>query len=227
MKRATFLILITLLLSAMALAQTPTTPPQNPPAQTAAPRPAAPAPSAAASSAVPTGAAKIAVIDFARAFTGTAEGKKANDQFNGELQKRQSQFEAKQKKAGDLQTRLTTGEKVLDAAAKADITRQIEQLQTELTRDNEDAQRDLGELQQRLFTPIMSRVQQVVKDYATENGFAVVFDVGGQSNNILHYDDVADITTEIIRKVDATAPKAPAAPATPPKTPTPPEQKKP
>ena len=55
-----------------------------------------------------------------------------------------------------------------------------------------------------------------------------VFDINvpwlSQTNNIMHWSDVADITTEIIRKVDATAPKATAptparapAPGAPPK----------
>src|SRR5215475_8913755 len=76
MKRASSLLIITLLLSITVYAQTPTAP-----APAAPPKPAAqsPAPSAGA----PVGASKIAVIDFERAVTGTSDGKKAAEQFQG------------------------------------------------------------------------------------------------------------------------------------------------
>jgi Skp family chaperone for outer membrane proteins len=131
------------------------------------------------------------------------------------MTKRQKEFESKQKEASDLQEKLRTGDKALNEATKAEYTKKIETLGTEMNRINEDAQRDLGELQQQLFSPIMARVTNVVKAYATENGFAVVFDIASQSSNIIHYSEIADITTEIIRRLDAEAPKAPASPAAP------------
>ena len=85
---------------------------------------------------------------------------------------------------------------------------------------NDDAQKDLGDLQQQLFRPIAERTQDAVKTYSLENGFAVVFDTSSQANSIIYRDEIADITTEIIRRIDATAAKAPAAPAA--KAPAPP-----
>jgi outer membrane protein len=153
------------------------------------------------------GASKIAVIDFERAVTGTAEGKKAAEQFQGEITKRQNAMQAKNKEGQDLQTKLQTQDKVLSDSQKADYTKRLEAIQTELTRDNEDAQRELGDMQQKLFAPIADRVKQAIDSYAAENGFGLVLDTSSQYNNIMHVSDVADITTEIIRRVDSTAPK--------------------
>jgi len=77
---------------------------------------------------------------------------------------------------------------------------------------NDDAQKDIGDLQQNLLRPIADRAQKVLQAYSTENGFSVVFDVSNQTNNILYVQDVADITTEIIRRVDSELVKAPIAP---------------
>jgi outer membrane protein len=145
--------------------------------------------------------------------TGTAEGKKAAEQFQGEITKRQNSMQAKNKEGQDLQTKLQTQDKVLSESQKADYTKRLEALQTELTRDNEDAQRELGDMQQKLFAPIADRVKQAIDSYAAENGFGLVLDTSSQYNNIMHVSDVADITTEIIRRVDSTAPKTSAAPA--------------
>ncbi len=160
-----------------------------------------------------TGAGRVAVLDFQKAVTENAEGKKAQEKFMTELNKRQSEFEAKQKALTEAQTKLQTGDKALSDAAKADLTKQIDKYNTELQRMNDDAQKELGGLQQELFRPIAEKAQEAVKSYSTENGFAVVFDLSSQANSIVHYSEVADITTEIIRRMDAAAAKAPAATA--------------
>src|SRR5215470_9523726 len=166
------------------------------------------------------GAGRVAVVDFQKAVTENSEGKKAQEKFMAELNRRQKDFEDKQKTMTDAQTKLQNGDKALSETAKADLAKQIDKLNTELQRMNDDAQKDLGDLQQQLFRPIAEKAQDVLKSYSTENGFAAVFDVSSQANSIIYYQDVADITTEIIRRIDATPTKpASAAPAPAPKPP--------
>ena len=185
-----------------------------------APAPAAQAPKETSAAAAPAGAGRVAVVDFQKAVVENAEGKKAQERFMAEVNKRQKDFEGKQKSLTDAQNKLQTQAQVLTDTVKADLNRQIDKLNTELQRMNDDAQKDLGDLQQQLFRPIMEQTQKVLQAYSVENGFAVVFDVSSQANSIIYVQDVADITTEIIRRVDATVGKAPAAapkPAEPPK----------
>src|SRR5262249_26376483 len=170
---------------------------------------------APAAGAAPSG--RVAVVDFQKAVTENADGKKAQEKFLAEFNKRQKDFEEKQKSLADSQTKLQNGTNALSDTAKADLSKTIDKLNTELQRMNDDAQKDLGDLQQQLFRPIAEKAQDAVKSYSTENGFAVVFDVSSQANSIIYRDDIADITTEIIRRIDAAPPKAPAAPATAPK----------
>jgi outer membrane protein len=164
--------------------------------------------------AAPAVAGRVAVVDFQRAVVENGEGKKAQEKFMAEFNKRQQEFEGKQKSMTDMQTRLQTGEKALSDAAKADLAKQIDKLNIELQRMNDDAQKELGDFQQQLFRPIAEKAQKTVESYSVENGFAVVFDVSSQANSIIYKQEIADITTEIIRRMDATAAKAAAAPAT-------------
>jgi len=189
MRKLSLVVLIGLLLPAAVFAQAP-----------------------AAGAAAAPGAGRVAVVDFQRAVTENAEGKKAQEKFMAELNKRQKDFEEKQKAMTDAQTKLQNGDKALSDDAKATLAKQIEKLNTELSRMNDDAQKDLGDLQQQLFRPIAEKTQDVVKSYSEENGFAVVFDIS-QGNSIIYRQDVADITTEIIRRVDATPGKPAVAPA--------------
>src|SRR3989442_8659098 len=184
-------------------------------AQAPAPAPAAQAPKETSAAAASAGAGRVAVVDFQKAVVENAEGKKAQERFMAEVNKRQKDFEGKQKSLTDAQNKLQTQAQVLTDTVKADLNRQIDKLNTELQRMNDDAQKDLGDLQQQLFRPIMEQTQKVLQANSVENGFAVVFDVSSQANSIIYADNVSDITTEIIRRVDATVAKAPAvAPAT-------------
>jgi Skp family chaperone for outer membrane proteins len=200
MRRLTLVVLIALLLPVAAVAQQ--------------------APAAGGQ-----GAGRVAVVDFQKAVTENSEGKKAQERFMAELNRRQKEFEDKQKTMADAQTKLQNGDKALSETAKADLAKQIDKLNTELQRMNDDAQKDLGDLQQQLFRPIAEKTQDVLKSYSNENGFAVVFDIS-QGNTILYWQDVADITTEIIRRVDASPAKpAATAPAAAPKAPPEPAKK--
>src|SRR5438552_7151199 len=198
MRRVIVVSLVSILLPAALLAQ------------------AAPAQQAAASKegSASVGAGRVAVLDFQKAVTENSEGKKAQEKFMGELNKRQQDFETKQKAMTDAQTKLQTGDKALSDTAKADMAKQVDKLNTELQRMNDDAQKELGDLQQQLFRPIAEKTQEVLKSYSSENGFAVVFDTSSQASSIIYSSEVADITTEIIRRVDAAPPK-PATPAAP------------
>jgi outer membrane protein len=218
MRREILVVLVLILLPSALLAQAPATQPQSTaPAPAAAPRQApAPATPPAAAATAP-GGSKVAVVDFQRAITENQEGKKAQDEFLKEISKRQGDFDKKQKSLDEMQNKLKTQTTVLSDTAKADLGRQIDQTTTDLNRMNEDAQKELGEIQQRLFRPIAERTSKVLNAYAQETGFAVVFDVSSQANNIIYVQDVADITTEIIRRVDAEAGKTAAKPAEPAK----------
>jgi hypothetical protein len=105
---------------------------------------------------------------------------------------------------------------VLSEAARVDLTRKIEAANTRLTRDTEDAERAAAEKQNVLFGPIAQLAKTVLDKYALESGYAVVFDSSSQATNIIFVNELADITTEIIRRVDAEAAKA-APPAAAPK----------
>jgi outer membrane protein len=159
------------------------------------------------------GGGRVAVVDFQKAVTENADGKKAQEKFLAEFNKRQKDFEDKQKALSDMQTKLQNGDKALSESAKGDLAKQIDKLNTELQRMNDDAQKELGELQQQLFRPIAEKAQEAVKAYSTESGFAVVFDTSSQASSIIYVQEISDITTEIIRRMDAAAAKAPAAPA--------------
>jgi Skp family chaperone for outer membrane proteins len=153
----------------------------------------------------------VAVIDFQAALAGNSMGKKAQEDLGKAVSERQADMEKTQKSLDDAQNKLRTQDKALSETAKADLGREIDRLNTDLQRKNDDAQKELQDMQQRLLRlrPIAERLQTVLQAYASEMGYAIVLD----AMSVVYFQDVADITSEIIRRVDADLAAKPAAPA--------------
>jgi outer membrane protein len=196
MRQGTLLVAISFLMPASLLAQ-------------AAPAAPAPAPAPRQAPAATAGSTKVAVIDFQAALAGNSMGKKAQEDLGKAVSERQADMEKTQKSLDDAQNKLRTQDKALSETAKADLGREIDRLNTDLQRKNDDAQKELQDMQQRLLRPIAERLQTVLQAYASEMGYAVVLD----AMSVVYFQDVADTTSEIIRRVDADLAAKPAAPA--------------
>src|ERR1043165_7285227 len=117
---------------------------------------------------------KGAVVDMEQAIVQSIEGKKAEAKFTGRLEELRKNVETKQKALEDSQNKLKTQDRLLDDAARAERTRDIEKQQTELNRLQEDAQRELETLRTDLMKPIAEVAEKVVNDYAKQENFTVI-----------------------------------------------------
>jgi outer membrane protein len=155
---------------------------------------------------------KIASIDMQQALIGTKDGQKAVNDLRAkfgpkdqELQKRGQELQAKQD-----QYRKTMN--TISEEAKATLEREIDSMTRGLQRDSDDAKQDMDQDQQRVLQELGAKIMQVVTKYATDNQYAVVFDVSGQPNNILFASSTTDITRDVIALYDKSAPTTPTAP---------------
>src|SRR5687768_9546611 len=123
------------------------------------------------------GPPKIAVVNFEQAVVESAEGKKAAAEFNTKFEEHRTKIEGKQKEIADMENRLQTQQRALSEAAVADLTRNIQRGQTDLTRMNEDAQRELGTYREELLRPISDAAAAILQGFAAEQGFTVIFDL--------------------------------------------------
>ena len=168
---------------------------------------------------------KIAVVDFEKAVVSSAEGKKSSEKFNGALQGKQAEAQKLQKDLEDAQKKLQTQERTLSEPAKANLQKDIERQTTDLQRFNEDTQKALQGLRDELLRPVAERASGVLNAMAKEQGYTLIIDVSNPQTNVLWANPKNDITDELIRRIDAEAPKAgeatkpPAAPAVRPATP--------
>jgi outer membrane protein len=181
----------------------------QPPAKPATPTPQMPAPTpqpqAAPAPAQPPApfpaGAKFAYINPPRIFQETAAGKAAVGRINTLTQKKQTEFQGKQKAMADNQQKLQSSGGVMSDAARGQLEKEIEKQNTELQRFQQDAQAEITELQNEVQAEFVQKVNPIIDAVAKEKGLQIVFN-GGDAG-FAWADPGLDLTNEVIKRLDA------------------------
>ena len=149
-------------------------------------------------------AQKIGYINSVTLLQEIPEVKQANanlEALQTQLQKKgQGMLEEFQKKYQDLQRKEQQGElspKQLEEEAKG-----LKDEEVKISQYEQDMQKQLAEKQQTLLQPILDRVNGLIKEVATENGFTYILD--SSSGFILFAEDALDVTTMVKAKLGMT-----------------------
>jgi outer membrane protein len=199
--------------------------------QTAAP-PAGGAGAPAAKSSAPPAAipTKIGIINIQQAILGTVDGKKAAGDLQTKFNPRKTALERRQTEIQAMEDQLRKGSATMSDEAKVRMQRDIESNQKSLQRDAQDLNDDVDQENGKIMNELGSKMMQVIEQYATQNGYAVVLDVSNQQSPVLWASASTEITGDIVRLYDQAHPAGaasvpappaarPAAPAKPPASP--------
>jgi len=189
--------------------------------QTAAPPSAgagAPAAKPAAPAAIPN---KIAIINIQQAILNTTDGKKASADLQTKFNPRKSALEKRQSDIQGMEDQLRKGSATMSDEAKVKMQKDIETNQKSLQRDAQDLNDDVDQDQQKIMNELGTKIMQVIEQYATQNGYAVVLDVSNQQSPVLWASASTEITGDIVRLYDQAHPagSSPAPSAAAPKPP--------
>lgn len=222
MRGLAFGVVLAVMTTAAAHAQTPPAPappatqkPAAPPAQPAAPpaQPAQPAQPAAAPAPPPKPfpeGARIAYVVLQRIANESADGKTAATRIQALQQKKATELQDKNKQLQGLQQKLEKEASVMSATAQADVQKQIERIQVDIQRFTQDAQAEIQELQNQLQQQFQTRIEPILSQVGQEKGLHFIFN--GPDSGLVWADPGLDISTDVIKKLDAAA----TAPAKPP-----------
>jgi len=205
---ASLAVTLVALAGTSAFAQGAAQPPAQTPPKPAAPAPVpqtptpAPTPPPAAQPPVPFPAgAKFAYINPPRIFQETAAGKASVGRITALTQKKQSEFQAKQKAMADNQQKLQSSGGVMSDAARGQLEKEIERQNTEIQRFQQDAQAEINELQNEVQAEFVQKVNPIIDAVAKEKGLQIVFN-GGDAG-FAWADPGLDLTSEVIKRLDA------------------------
>jgi len=195
---------ITLMAAAPVFAQAPAAPatpaPQaTAPAPTPAPQAAAPAPPRP----FPEGS-KVAYVVLQRIANESADGKTATTRIQALQQKKAAELNDKNKQLQTAQQKLEKEAGVLSTTAAGELQKQVERLQVEIQRFTQDAQAEVQELQQQLQQEFQVRLEPVLQEIGREKGLHFIFN--GPDAGLVWADAALDISTDVIKKLDAAKP---------------------
>jgi outer membrane protein len=190
-----------------AYAQPPATPPAaTPPAGTPA---------------VAPGPVKIGIINGEAALAKTKEGTAAIAEIDKKMGPKAQQIQKDQADLNDLQKKLDAGGNTMSAASKQELQNTIQVKTRSVQREIQDYQ-DEGQAEETQFMANLSdKLRVVLSQFATANGYTIIFNVSQDNTPVLWAADYTDITQAIIDAYDKAAPAKPAAiaPARPPAAP--------
>ena len=211
MRRFTVAVVFSVALGAvptMALAQTkpPTTPPpatQKPPTPPpAAQPPAAPRQPPAAAAPQPRPfpeGAKIAFINIPRIAAESVEGKASTGRVNALREKKVAELSAKNKQVETAQQKLASGG-LLSDEARAATQKEIDKLNVEIQRMQQDAEAEMTDLQQQLQLDFQRKLSPVIQQIAVEKGLHMLLSTDA---GLVWAEPGLDLTLEIIKRFDA------------------------
>lgn len=186
---------------AQPAAAAPAPPARQPPA------PPAPQPQALQPPAPFPQGSKVAFVNLQQIAGLSADGKAANIRVQALIQKKQTEAADKEKQLATNQQKLQTGGALLSDAARAQLEKDIEKLQVESQRFQQDAQAEITELQQQLQNDFQKRLFPVLQQMAQEKGLQVLLslaDIGA-----IWWDPGLDLTAEAVKSFDAAVKPAP------------------
>jgi outer membrane protein len=157
---------------------------------------------------------KVAVIDMSSAMTRTKEGQKVAADLNAKYAPKQQEFQKRGAEIQQKQDEFKKKENMLSDDQKNAQASEISKLQHDLQMDVQAAQQDAQQDEQLALGGMSQKMQQVINKYAADKGLTMIFDVGGQANNLLFASTAIDITNEIVVLYDQAAAVTPSAPPT-------------
>jgi len=174
-----------------------------------------------------TPSTKVAIIEFQAAVVNTQEGQQAMAAMKTKFDPVKAKLEKRQADLQTIQDKLQKGGATLAADVRAKMEKDLAAGSRSLNNDAEDLNSEAQEAQNKLMQGMATRLGEIIKDYATKNGYGVVIDVSSQQSAVLWASPSVNITGDIVKLYDQAHPLKSGAPAaTPPASPKPPASKK-
>ncbi len=148
--------------------------------------------------------AKLGHIDRQALMLALPERKDAESK----MQAFASQLDTKLKAMGDEYTakmnEVRTKFDSMTQTEKEAAQRELGEMEQRITTAQENAKEDLGKQEQELMAPMLARTDKAIKEVATANGFAYIFDTS--TGLVLFYDGGEDIMPLVKKALNITTP---------------------
>jgi len=165
--------------------------------------------------------AKIAVVDVQALTLASDEGKAVNEKWEKRFQALSAEMDKARKDIETKETDLKTRERLMSATAKTQLAREIDDAKRAFDRKNQDAQKELGDLQNDLLLPVADKARQELAAFVAENGYNLLIDLSSERSNVVWFNPKNDVTAAVMKRLNDTYKKSGGVPAVPSANPSP------
>jgi outer membrane protein len=159
-------------------------------------------------------AGKIAYINSAQLLREAPGRAEAEAQFDREVGVYRQQIQRMDDSLRTLVAAFDRDAPKLDSATRETRRKSVGQREIEYQTRARGLDSTMQARQAQLVKPIMERVQSVIEAIRTEDGYAMIFDVGSQTSVVVAADKKLDLTERVLARLKSQAP-APATGAVP------------
>jgi outer membrane protein len=144
---------------------------------------------------------KVGVVNSLDVLAKSQEGKKVTAQIEAKNKTLQEDLARIDEKIRELETKLNTQSLTLSQEAANNLMSDLTKKRTERQRFVEDSQREMTDLQGRLFDKVRNELRPIIEQVGKEKNLDLIFDVG--NSGIIYFNPAVDVTAEVIQRYDA------------------------
>ena len=141
----------------------------------------------------------IAVLDMQQVVLSSDLGKKAQQEIEKRVKELEKTFKQDEDTLVALQAEIEKKSSVWSEEKKQDKSIEFQKLRRDLRVKQDDANVELKQLQEKQLAPIFKELEAVVKKFAKDNNYSMIFP--GQA--VLYAIDSVDITDEVTKALNA------------------------
>lgn len=145
--------------------------------------------------------ARVAFVNMRRILSETPGYAQAETTFVKEMSGHRAEYQKLQvsldSAASDFEQQAT----LLSATARATRRRDLETRQQALEQRGQELQQRIATRERELLDPIQTRVVAVIERLRAAGGYAIVFDVSTQANNVVTADKALDLSAQVIAEL--------------------------
>ncbi|HYD47483.1 MAG TPA: OmpH family outer membrane protein [Terriglobales bacterium] len=140
---------------------------------------------------------KIGYVNLQRALGESAKGKKARDEFKGQVDKLQASLKRRKDELEGMKDQLEKKATVMKDEERLELEDDYRKKLRDFERSYKDSQADLQKKDTDLTGMILGELQEVIADYGKRNGYSLILEASASS--VLYGDEKLDLTDDVIK----------------------------
>ncbi len=141
---------------------------------------------------------KIGVVNLDDALGNSSAGKAAFSQLKSRFESREKALASQGEELKRMQNDLQKASVALSADAKKSKAAEFENKARKYFEDQKQLQQEEQQAQQSVLQPLLNRLQKVLTDYASKNGYSVIM----EARSVPYFDAKLDMTKAIQQEFD-------------------------